>query len=249
MQFPLWFDLGFVSLHPHLVLEALGYIVGLSLMAREGSRRGDSLDGTHRGLLIIMALLGAIIGAKTLAWLEHAPLTLQLASEQPFRLIGGKTIVGGLLGGTLAVELVKKRLGVTERTGDIYVTPLLVSISIGRLGCFLSGMDDMTFGYHSDLPWAVDFGDGPRHPTQLYEILFLGFVGARLFQHERAGLELPPGARYQLFMIFYLGWRLSVDFIKPADLSFLLLSPIQWACVFGVIYFLRDYQRTLVGGD
>ena len=249
MQFPMWLDFGIVTLHPHFFFEGLGYVVGLGLMAREGSRRGDALDGTHRGMLIITALLGAIIGAKTLAWLEHAPQTLQFVSEESFRLIGGKTIVGGLLGGTLAVELVKKRLGVTERTGDIYVTPLLVSISIGRLGCFFSGMDDMTFGYHSDLPWAVDFGDGPRHPTQLYEILFLGYVGARLLKHERTGLELPPGARYQLFMIFYLGWRLSVDFIKPADISFLMLSPIQWACVFGVIYFMRDYRRTVAGGD
>ena len=46
----------------------------------------------------------------------------------------------------------------------------------------------------TDLPWAVDFGDGPRHPTQLYDIVFLGLFGLFLFaRFRRPGRPRRPG--------------------------------------------------------
>ena len=51
------------------------------------------------------------------------------------------------------------------------VWPIAVGLAIGRVGCFLAGLHDDTYGLPTALPWGVDFGDGtPRHPTQLYEI-------------------------------------------------------------------------------
>jgi prolipoprotein diacylglyceryltransferase len=45
---------------------------------------------------------------------------------------------------------------------------------VGRIGCFLTGLADNTYGTPTGLPWGVDFGDRiHRHPTQLYEIAFL----------------------------------------------------------------------------
>ena len=68
----------------------------------------------------------------------------------------------------------KRYIGLRTSTGDLYAIPLALGIAIGRIGCFLTGLSDNTYGVPSNLPWAVDFGDGiPRHPTQLYEILFL----------------------------------------------------------------------------
>src|SRR5581483_2391058 len=82
--------------------------------------------------------------------------------------------VGALAFGLLFVELLKKYIGVSQSTGDLYAIPLCLGIAIGRIGCFLTGLSDNTYGKRTSLPWAVDFGDGvPRHPTQLYETLFL----------------------------------------------------------------------------
>jgi phosphatidylglycerol---prolipoprotein diacylglyceryl transferase len=88
--------------------------------------------------------------------------------------VGGKTIVGALVFGLISVEIMKRYIGLRPSTGDLYAIPLALGIAIGRIGCFLTGLSDNTYGIPTRLPWAVDFGDGiPRHPTQLYEIAFL----------------------------------------------------------------------------
>jgi hypothetical protein len=88
--------------------------------------------------------------------------------------MGGKTIVGALIFGLISVELIKRYIGLRQSTGDLYAIPLALGIAIGRIGCFLTGLSDNTYGTPTNLPWAINFGDGiPRHPTQLYEIIFL----------------------------------------------------------------------------
>jgi phosphatidylglycerol---prolipoprotein diacylglyceryl transferase len=94
--------------------------------------------------------------------------------HNPAYLVGGKTIVGALAFGLIAVELMKRFIGLRTSTGDLYAIPLALGIAIGRIGCFLTGLSDNTYGTPTTLPWAINFGDGvPRHPTQLYEIAFL----------------------------------------------------------------------------
>jgi len=122
--------------------------------------------------------------------------------------------VGGLIG----VMLTKKRLGVTASSGDLLVFPLLLGLSIGRLGCFFSGLEDGTYGTATALPWGANFGDGiPRHPTNLYEILFLGVLALLLWLLERwrGPLPLGDGRRFKLFLSGYLLFRLLVEFMKP----------------------------------
>jgi phosphatidylglycerol:prolipoprotein diacylglycerol transferase len=103
--------------------------------------------------------------------------------HNPSYLMGGKTIVGALVFGLIAVELMKRYIGVRQSTGDLYAIPLALGIAIGRIGCFLTGLSDNTYGTPTKLPWAINFGDGiPRHPTQLYEITFLLLLIAILYK-------------------------------------------------------------------
>ena len=118
-------------------------------------------------------IAGAALGSKLLFWLEDPRLTLQNL-RNPAYLMGGKTIVGALIFGLISVELIKRYIGLRQSTGDLYAIPLALGIAIGRIGCFLTGLSDNTYGTPTNLPWAINFGDGiPRHPTQLYEIAFL----------------------------------------------------------------------------
>ena len=118
-------------------------------------------------------MAGGAIGSKLLFWLEDPQLTWH-SPHDPAYFVGGKTIVGALALGLISVELTKRYIGLRDSTGDLYAIPLALGIAIGRIGCFLTGLSDNTYGTPTNLPWAVNFGDGiPRHPTQLYEIIFI----------------------------------------------------------------------------
>tara|TARA_Y100000588_G_scaffold273471_1_gene289333 strand:+ start:6429 stop:7211 length:783 start_codon:yes stop_codon:yes gene_type:complete len=227
-----------LGLHPHLLFEGLGYLVGLTATIWVSSRDGDSISPQQRHPLIFAGLIGALLGAKILAWAQHPQTTLLIATEEPSLLLGGKTIVGGLLGGMAGIELAKKAMGVTQRTGDALVLPLVLGMSLGRIGCFLTGLDDSTYGIETGLPWGVDLGDGvSRHPTALYEIvaLWVVYAGIRAIANTKI---VPSGWQFRTFLMSYLSWRLLVDWIKPADWEFLFLSPIQIACVLGLSWYV-----------
>jgi phosphatidylglycerol:prolipoprotein diacylglycerol transferase len=219
--------------HPglHPVFEALAYLVGYLVYKLLRARSGDPLPDDRRWLIIAATALGALAGSRVLGLLEQAP---RIGFHwQSLLLPGGKTIVGGLLGGWLAVELIKPILHIKTRTGDLFAIPLCLGIAVGRIGCFLAGLADDTYGIPTSLPWAVDFGDGiPRHPTQLYEILFLLPLAVAL--HFLSKRPHPNGTLFRIFIAAYLLWRFAIDFLKPQP-TVHGLNLIQWACLAGLI--------------
>jgi prolipoprotein diacylglyceryltransferase len=237
VQFPYYFHVFGLRVHPHPVMEGTAYAVGAALRVAIGRWRGRDGGAAGEGVVVERrlwqaagAVIGALAGAKLLAWAEnwravmHASATLGLEAW-----IGGKTIVGGLAGGWAGVEIAKRLTGVKERTGDLWVYPLCVSMAIGRVGCFLTGLSDDTYGTATGLPWGVDFGDGiRRHPTQLYESVFmLVLAGGLALWQWRSGIGWRTGRVFRWFMLWYCGWRFCVEFIKPTDKWIGGLSVIQ----------------------
>lgn len=152
-------------------------------------------------------LLGAAIGAYGFGTLN---LWL-LGVHEPAR-----SIEGALAGGIVAVELFKRANGLTERTGARLAAPFAMGVVIGRIGCFLAGLDDYTCGVPTSLPWGHDFGDGiPRHPVQLYESLtMLGFL-AVYFTALRRNLAFVARNGFYLAVGFYGLQRFVWEFLKP----------------------------------
>lgn len=240
MQFPVYLKFGPLQIHPHFIFESAAYIVGFRLYLAQRRKLGDFLVDDSRWWVIAAAAAGAVVGSKLLFWLEDPRLTLAHWRDLAF-LMGGKTIVGGLIGGLLAVELAKRRLHISRRTGDLFALPLVVGLAIGRVGCFLTGLDDHTYGIHTTLPWGVNFGDGPRHPTQLYEIVFLFVLGTLLWRLAKQPHR--EGDLFKLFMVAYFGWRLAEDFLKPDVRVLFGMSSIQLACMGMLVYYGSDVLR------
>ena len=240
MKFPVYLHLFGLRLHPHLVFESLAYTVGFLVYRQLRRREGDPVPPGVRWSVIAAAAVGAVIGSKLLYWLED-PARLVAHWNNLDVVWGGKTIIGGLIGGLVAVEWIKQRLQFTGQTGDLFAIPLCVGIAVGRIGCFLTGLADDTYGTPTSLPWGIDFGDGiKRHPTQLYEILFLIALAVLLSR-----LMLTPHAKgdlFKIFMVGYNGWRLAIDFLKP-DPRFLGMNSIQWACLLVLLYYNADIRR------
>jgi prolipoprotein diacylglyceryltransferase len=173
-----------IGSHPvwHPVMETLAYAVGFAVYRTLRARQGDIVAEPQRWTVLAAAAVGALVGSRVLGLAEQWPtVTEAWRTGRMLELLlspGGKTIVGGLLGGWLGVEIAKKLSGITRRTGDLFALPLCVGIAVGRIGCLLAGLADDTYGKPTDLPWAVNLGDGiGRHPVQVYEILFLALLG------------------------------------------------------------------------
>lgn len=239
MEFPVYLWLGPLKIHPHALFELLAYSVGFQLYRRRAKQQLVSTPIETRMWLLVACVLGAALGAKLLGWLE-TPFVIDPVTGSHQWLAPGKTITGGLLGGWAGIEIAKRNLGITTSTGDAYVWPIIVGLSLGRLGCFFTGLDDHTYGVATTLPWAIDFGDGVlRHPTQLYEIVWLLLTGLIL----RWVPATSPGVLFRGFMASYLFFRLLVENIKPTLHIYGGLSAIQIAALIGLGVCLYDLYR------
>lgn len=229
----------------HFAFEALAYAAAAAIYLRERRRTGDPIPDPDRLALIAAAAAGAALGSRALFWLCDPARTIAHLGSAAY-LVGGKTIVGALLGGLIAVELVKRAKGIRTPTGDLYVLPLAAGIAIGRIGCFLAGPADQTSGSPSTAPWAVAYWDGvPRHPTALYEIVFVLAAATVLARVDR---RARPGLAFALFLAGYLAFRLVVDFWKPEPRPLVAgLTAIQLACAAGLVYYAAVIPKRLRG--
>ncbi len=226
----------------HLLFEAAAYAVGFTVYCVSRRRHGDFLDDSRRWSLVVAAVLGAAVGSKLLHHLAHPSLWREGLSD-PVHLMGGKTIVGGLVGGWIAVEAWKKHAGIRERTGDVYVLPLAVGMMIGRVGCFLGGLVDGTHGVATASVFGVDFGDGVlRHPAQLYEVAFLALLAAAVARPLAA--EPRRGDRFRAFILGYLLFRLLIDFLKPVE-TVAGMGVLQWVCLAALALQAGELPRLL----
>jgi phosphatidylglycerol:prolipoprotein diacylglycerol transferase len=158
-------------------------------------------------LYIAAGSLGATIGAYLLG-----------SANLWFTGIDGvaRSIEGAIAGAIFAIEALKWRTGVEGSTGLRFVAPLAASIAVGRIGCFFAGLDDMTYGTPTNLPWGVDFGDGmPRHPVQLYEAATMAAFLAVFVLLLRQEREAVRRTGFYLFVAVYAVQRFAWEFLKP----------------------------------
>ena len=97
--------------------------------------------------------------------------------EAGFKLGGGITFIGGLIGGViafLAVYFIFRKRFKTKLVDTLSMFPcaILIAHAFGRIGCFFAGC---CYGAETDSFLGVQFPGfpAPVHPTQLYEAAFL----------------------------------------------------------------------------
>jgi prolipoprotein diacylglyceryltransferase len=218
--------------------------VGMFLLARRviPKPRGlTALPPATRFVLGAVAFIGGSLGAKVPFALgaDSGPLSAAAWFSD------GKTIMAGLIGAYLAVELAKLFLGIRVKTGDSFALPLALALFVGRWGCFLNGC---CFGLPTALPWGADFGDGVlRHPTQAYESLFhltMAFVLYLLLRRQ-----LLAGHHLQLYLIAYCVYRFLTEYIRPEPIVGLSLTLYQWLCLVLASGLIAQWATEAQAGD
>ncbi len=226
----------------HLLFDVLAYTLSISLSLLffrppKPLIEDENLRYRYYTYLISGFVLGALLfGTLNNVYSLHT-------------LVLGKSILGAIFGGTFAIEFFKKKHHIKGSTGAYFVPSLAVGIAVGRIGCFLTGLEDYTYGIETTHLFGYDFGDGLlRHPVQLYEsalmALFLlfsvvTFIKNRLFFKHYM---------FYLFILFYATERFFLEFLKPYESMIASLNLFQLLClilIFYALYQLRSSHRLL----
>lgn len=221
------------KINVHLVLEYLAFFIAFRYYIYLRRRSVDLISENNRLAIILGAIVGAFLGSRIMGYLEN-PIS-DFNTLKFLELFNTKTIMGGLFGGMIGVELAKKSIGERKSSGDLFTFPIILGIIIGRIGCFLSGITEFTYGTQTTFFTGMDLGDGIlRHPIALYEIIFLIF----LFILLKKCTFNTSGMRFIVFMMSYFAFRFCIEFIKPNLFFILGLSSIQWLCIVCYLYYV-----------
>ncbi len=157
MQIPFEPILFGFKINIHLILEYLAFFIAFRYYVVLRKKSDDVINSENRLSIILGAAIGALIGSRLVGFLENPMIEFSLPNI--IQLFNTKTIMGGLFGGLLGVELSKKMIGEKASSGDLFVFPIIAGIFIGRIGCFLSGIKEFTYGSETTSIFGMDLGD------------------------------------------------------------------------------------------
>ena len=223
----------FPQLFPLIMLAAM--VTGAVLSRRY---KADLKLATFEKIwLALAAFTGAILTAK----IPYLVPGLPGFKDADSLLIGGKTILFGMVGGYLGVELAKRSIGLKKKTGDSFVVPVAASIAIGRIACFCGGC---CYGTPTELPWGIVFpkiDNLARHPTQFYESAF--HLIAAILAAGMIRRQLLKGQLIKAYFIAYFCYRFVTEYIRPEARIHLGLTAYQWSVMFLIPLFVWLWWR------
>jgi phosphatidylglycerol:prolipoprotein diacylglycerol transferase len=193
-----------LTLAPYGWLTLCSLAVSLALWRRVSPRDPRLLT------IYLAALAGAFLGAKVVYFLAEGYVHLG-AADMWRQLATGKSILGGLLGGYVAVEGAKRLLGYAGITGDWFAVIVPIGIALGRIGCWASGCCQ---GIQCQPKWFTvqDASGQARWPAVPAELLFNLLALAAILWLRRA--NLLPGQHFHIYLIGYGAFRFLHEFLR-----------------------------------
>jgi prolipoprotein diacylglyceryltransferase len=212
----------------HTIFDALawiGAVLSYYLLTRAFAVKFPTLRAGWRYTAVL------VFGAGVAA-ISFGTVNLWLSRQAGF----ARSIEGAILGGIIAVELYKRSAHIVARTGARFALPLAIGVVIGRIGCFLAGLDDFTYGTPTTLPWGHDFGDGVfRHPVQLYESAGMAAFAIVYIANVRKGDRFVIENGFYVAAGYYALQRFIWEFLKPYGA---LIGPFTLFHVVSIAIFL-----------
>src|SRR5262245_24401293 len=262
-MFPILFRIGNFPITSFGLMMFLSFIAGTwataNLLKRYGLKPELIWD------MLAGIAIGGIVGAKIYHLALHWADFVASPGAYIFRR-DGLVWYGGLLGGVLAYYLqIRARKLPLAVMFDATAPALMLSIAVGRVGCFLVGDD---YGVYTSGPLGIAFREGtppstagylrslgdsipaaiadqavvPVHATQLYETVIALFLFALLWWLGKR--QLKPGRLFAAFMSFYAVERFLIEFLRAKDDRFFLgLSTSQMMSALLVIAAFALWRR------
>ncbi len=221
---PVLLNLGPFEIRYYGLVYVLGLVLAFFIFRKLARDRKIPMSEDDMLDYLLYCALGVLIGSRLFYFIFYSPWTL-LQNPLEFFMVwhGGMSFHGGLIGVVVLgiIFCLRKGYDILE-IADISVIPAILALAIGRITNFINGE---LYGRVTDVPWAVDFGDGlPRHPSQLYEAAkgFFTFTTLWLLRNK----DFKKGTLFSLFLLMYGTFRFLIEFVRQPDeqLGFVLFN-------------------------
>jgi len=217
---PVLFRIGSLEIETYGVVVVLSYALMVAFAVREGALA--RLDRAGLATAVGFGTVGSFVGGR----LAYVLVNLDFVMRDPLVALafweGGLVSVGGLIGMQLGAGAyaLKSRLPFGTVL-DIAALCGVLSLALGRWGCFFAGCDYGTAA--GGIPWAVVFSDPsslvpaelrgiPLHPVQLYLSAANAAVFATGLVLHRKGA--PPGRVFGAVALGYGAARFAVELFR-----------------------------------
>ncbi|QYG94255.1 prolipoprotein diacylglyceryl transferase [Iamia sp. SCSIO 61187] len=232
-------DLGPLSVSPHGIFTAVGFLVGAWFFLRDTRRRG--IDDEPVIEVLMRAAIGAIVGARLVYVVNHLD---RYASPVEWLKVweGGISLLGGLTGGVLVGWWAGRRRGL-DVVGllDLACPWFPLGIAVGRIGDViiadhLGPTTSMPFGFecpsNPDVGVTVGSPCPPGevvHLTAAYDMLAAAAIFVVMYLLRRRLSERRGQAALALVALYGLN-RFTLDFVRADDRR-LGLTGSQWTAL------------------
>jgi len=239
---PVVIALGPVKIHWYGMMYLIAFASVWWLGKRRASQphsiiRPDQIDD-----LVFYGALGAVLGGRIGSVFFY---NIDSFINDPLYLLkiwGGMSFHGGFIGVLVAMEWYRRKIGCSFFQLTDFIAPLIpLGLAAGRLGNFINAE---LWGAPGTVPWAmklsceqfppdryVDFAGplcfSPRHPSQLYEMIFEGlllFILLWLISAKPRPVMTVSG----YFLMLYGVARTGVEFIRLPDAHIGYLLNTDW---------------------
>jgi phosphatidylglycerol:prolipoprotein diacylglycerol transferase len=230
-------ELGPLSISPHGVGIAAGFLLGAQLMAPHARRMG--MRDEHIYSILTWAAIGAIVGARVAYVINHFG-EFDNPGEWFAIWNGGISLLGGITGAVLAAAPRMRAYGYSFwRVMDLAAAPLAAGIIVGRLGDLIVGdhlgkpteffLGFVCDGVDTASPCNPATPGGAVHQPALYDLLNLLVLTPFLFWwRKRARYD---GQSIIIFGLWYGAGRLVEDFYRIDETHGTGLTGSQWTAV------------------
>jgi len=238
---PILLNLGPLQIRWYGLFFVIGFILAYYILKHLSVTKKISWKVKDIENLLVYAGVGGVIGARLFYVLVYNfsfylqdPLTIFAVWQ------GGLSFHGSLIGAIVGLYLFSKKYKFNFlEVLDYSALPFALGLALGRIGNFINGELP---GRPTDVPWCVDFGEGCRHPSQIYSSIknFLIFGILWILKDGK----LKKGMLAASFIILYSLFRFLVGFFRAPDvqigyIGFLTLGQILNIIMFisGLIFF------------
>ncbi len=222
---PVLFDFGFLSVRWYSLSYIFGILIGWwygkKIIRLKSNNKNDILNLNDFDDLVTYIIISIIIGGR-IGYIFF--YNLQYYTTNPLEIIkiweGGMSFHGALIGIIIGTWL----FSIRKKTNLFFFLDIIACVSpiglfLGRVANFINSE---LVGKVTNVPWAIIFPNVdmlPRHPSQLYEAFFEGFVLFIIMNIIIFRNNYKIGTCSYIFLISYGVLRIISEVFREPDLQ------------------------------